>query len=44
MGVWTTLHTKKRARKKAPSCQIDHGNPIRDILAIRNMVALRLIF
>jgi hypothetical protein len=44
MGMWATLHTKKRASGKLRAAGTDHGSSIRDILAMRNMVALRLIF
>jgi hypothetical protein len=41
MGMWTTLRTKKQATIK--TAVICHSSSIRDILAMRNMVALKLI-
>jgi hypothetical protein len=46
-GLWECeLHCTLRneLQKKLRAAGIDHGKPIRDILANRNMVALRLIF
>jgi hypothetical protein len=46
-GLWECgLHCALRngLQEKLRAAGIDHGSSIRDILAIRNMVALRLIF
>jgi hypothetical protein len=44
MEMWATLRTKNELQVKLRAAGIDHGRSIRDILAMRNMVALRLIF
>jgi hypothetical protein len=46
-GLWECgLHCALRneLQEKLRAAEIDHGSSIRDILAMRNMVALRLIF
>jgi hypothetical protein len=35
---------RNELQEKLRASGIDHGSPIRDILAMRNIVALRLIF
>jgi hypothetical protein len=44
-GLWECgLYVRNELQEKLRAAGIDHGNSIRVILAMRNMVALRLIF
>jgi hypothetical protein len=44
MGMWATSAPRNELQEKLRAAGIDHGSSIRDILARRNIAALRLIF